>query len=87
MPYGGRTGRYATEDPDRYAVLEPGRQYVIAVQSGSTTGSAGSEAWAWYAEPAERGLAGSGNTGRKRSPLPAEAAADSACEDIDVPAG
>ncbi|MFD3469051.1 hypothetical protein ACFWWM_22265 [Streptomyces sp. NPDC058682] len=61
---GGTPGRYATEDPDRYAVLEPGRQYVIAVQSGSTAGTAGTAgtegtaAWAWYAEPARRGVAG-----------------------------
>ncbi|MFD5624182.1 hypothetical protein [Streptomyces yangpuensis] len=34
---------------------KPGRQHVIAVQSGST---AGTEAWAWYAEPADRGLVG-----------------------------
>ncbi len=87
MPYGGRLGRYATEDPDRYAVLEPGRQYVIAVQSGSTTGSAGSEAWAWYAEPAERGLAGEREPWQKAIATPAEAAAGSACEDINVPAG
>lgn len=63
---GGSPGRYAMKDPDRYAVLEPGRQYVIAVQSGSPTGTAGSEAWAWYAEPAWRG---SGSTGRRRSPV------------------
>ncbi|MFJ6478849.1 hypothetical protein ACIQK6_01705 [Streptomyces sp. NPDC091682] len=54
-------GRYATEDPDRYAVLEPGRPYAIAVQSGSTagaTGAAGTGAWTWYAEPVRRGVAG-----------------------------
>ncbi|WP_328792184.1 hypothetical protein [Streptomyces sp. NBC_00273] len=58
---GGTPGRYATEDPDRHAVLEPGRRYVIAVQSGSTAGAAGAagaEAWAWYAGPARRGVAG-----------------------------
>ncbi|MFJ7779767.1 hypothetical protein [Streptomyces yangpuensis] len=41
---------------DRYAVLEPGRKNVIAVPSGPTTGTAGTGAWAWYVEPAERGL-------------------------------
>ncbi|MFJ2595073.1 hypothetical protein [Streptomyces erythrochromogenes] len=84
---GGAPGRYATEDPDRYAVLEPGHKYVIAVPSGSTTGAAGSEAWAWYAEPAERGLAGEREHWQKAIATPPETAASSACEDIDVPAG
>ncbi|WP_030960689.1 hypothetical protein [Streptomyces sp. NRRL S-378] len=84
---GGSPGRYATEDPDRYAVLEPGRRYVIAVQSGSTSGAAGTEAWAWYAEPAERGLVGEREHWQKAIATPPETAAISACEDIDAPTG
>ncbi|MFE6912051.1 hypothetical protein [Streptomyces erythrochromogenes] len=84
---GGAPGRYTTEDPDRYAVLEPGRQYVIAIQSGSTTGTAGSEAWAWYAEPAERGLTGEREHWQKAIAAPPATSANSACEDIDAPAG
>ncbi|AQT70363.1 hypothetical protein [Streptomyces sp. fd1-xmd] len=84
---GGAPGRYATEDPDRYAVLEPGRRYVIAVQSGSTSGTAGTGAWAWYAEPAERGLAGEREHWQKAIATPPETAAGSECEDIDTPAG
>ncbi|MFJ3861477.1 hypothetical protein ACIPRL_35275 [Streptomyces sp. NPDC090085] len=85
--FGESPGRYATEDPDRYAVLEPGRRYVIAVQSGSTTGAAGAEAWAWYAEPAERGLVGEREHWREAIATPPETAAYSACEDVYAPTG
>ncbi|WP_328786228.1 hypothetical protein [Streptomyces sp. NBC_00273] len=84
---GGSPGRYATEDPDRYAVLEPGRRYVIAVQSGSTAGAAGTEAWAWYAEPAARGLAGERQHWQEAIATAPETAANSACEDVDAPTG
>lgn len=84
---GGAPGRFTTEDPDRYAVLEPGRWYVIAVQSGSTTGIAGSEAWAWYAEPAERGLAGERQHWQEAIVHPPETVVNSACEDVDAPVG
>lgn len=80
---GGSPGRYTTEDPDRYAVLEPGRRYVIAVQSGSTAGTAGSEAWAWYAE---WGLAREREHWQEAIATPPETAANSACEDIDAAA-
>ncbi|KOV13284.1 hypothetical protein ADK90_38300 [Streptomyces sp. XY413] len=60
---------------------------MIAVRSGSTTGAAGSEAWAWYAEPAEGGLMGEREHWQKAIATAPETAADSACEDIDVPAG
>lgn len=73
--------------PDSYAVLEPGRQYVIAVQSGSTTGAAGSEAWAWYAEPAQRGIAGERAHWQEALASPSEDGVDSSCEDVDSPAG
>lgn len=79
---GGAPGRYATEDPDRYAVLEPGRQYVIAVQSGSTTGTAGTEAWAWYAEPAQRGIAGEREHWRKALATGPGDAVNGGCEDV-----
>ncbi|MGP3691048.1 hypothetical protein ACTVZO_41350 [Streptomyces sp. IBSNAI002] len=81
---GGAPGRYATEDPDRYAVLEPGRQYVIAVQSGSTTGTAGTEAWAWYAEPAQRGVAGEREHWKEALATAPEAAVSSSCEDVQA---
>lgn len=84
---GGTPGRYATEGPDRYAVLEPGRQYVIAVQSGSTAGTAGTEAWAWYAEPAERGRVGEREHWQEALASPPEASVNSSCDDMDVPAG
>ncbi|MFJ3520757.1 MULTISPECIES: hypothetical protein [unclassified Streptomyces] len=84
---GGTAGRYATEDPDRYAVLEPGRQYVIAVQSGSTAGTAGTEAWAWYAEPAQRGVAGEREHWQEALASPPAAAVNSSCEDVDAPTG
>ncbi|MEU4951648.1 hypothetical protein [Streptomyces lavendulae] len=79
---GGAPGRYATEDPDRYAVLEPGRRYVIAVQSGSTAGGAGTEAWAWYARPAQRGLAGESTHWKEALARTPEAAVDGSCEDV-----
>ncbi|MFE5561960.1 hypothetical protein [Streptomyces sp. NPDC056544] len=87
---GGTPGRYATEDPDRYAVLEPGRQYVIAVQSGSTEGTAGTAgtegtaAWAWYAEPARRGVAGEREHWQEALTSPTQAAVDSSCEDVQA---
>ncbi|WP_327733666.1 hypothetical protein OG749_07130 [Streptomyces nojiriensis] len=84
---GGTPGRYATEDPDRYAVLEPGRQYVIAVQSGSTAGTVGTEAWAWYAEPAQRGVDGEREHWQEALASPPEAAVNSSCEDVDGQAG
>ncbi|MEU3721554.1 hypothetical protein [Streptomyces sp. NPDC031705] len=79
---GGTPGRYATEDPDRYAVLEPGRRYVVAVQSGSTTGSAGTEAWAWYAQPAQRGIAGERDHWQQALAGDAEDAETTGCEDV-----
>ncbi|WP_327387424.1 hypothetical protein [Streptomyces sp. NBC_01207] len=85
---GGTPGRYATEDPDRHAVLEPGRPYVIAVQSGSTAGAvgaagaAGAEAWAWYAEPARRGVAGEREHWQEALTSPPRAAVDSSCADV-----
>lgn len=84
---GGTPGRYATEDPDRYAGLEPGRQYVIAVQSGSTAGTAGTEACAWYAEPAQRGVAGEREHWQEAIASPPEDAVNSSCEDVDAPTG
>ncbi|KOU80868.1 hypothetical protein ADK93_32405 [Streptomyces sp. XY58] len=84
---GGAPGRYATEDPDRYAVLEPGRQYVVAVQSGSTAGTSGTEAWAWYAEPADRGLTGEREHWQEAIATPPATAASSTCEDVDASAG
>ncbi|MET9840389.1 hypothetical protein ABZZ01_21755 [Streptomyces virginiae] len=84
---GGSPGQYATGDLDRYAALEPGRQYVIAVQSGSTTGAAGSEAWAWYAEPADRGLMGEREHWQAAIANPPETTANTGCEDIDALAG
>ncbi|MFD8982636.1 hypothetical protein [Streptomyces sp. NPDC059564] len=79
---GGAPGRYATEDPDRYTVLEPGRQYVIAVQSGSTTDTAGSEAWAWYSEPAQRGIAGERDHWKRALATTPDTGANSGCEDV-----
>ncbi|WP_314249889.1 hypothetical protein [Streptomyces sp. DSM 40907] len=84
---GGTPGRYATEDPHRYAVLEPGRQYVIAVQSGSTAGTAGTGAWAWYAEPVQRGLAGEREHWQQAIAHPPETAVNGSCDDVDAPAG
>ncbi|MEV6954638.1 hypothetical protein [Streptomyces sp. NPDC051183] len=81
---GGAPGRYATEDPDRYAVLEPGSQYVIAVQSGSTTGTAGTEAWAWYAEPAQRGLAGEREQWKQVLATGPEDPVTGGCEDVSA---
>ncbi|MFD0353144.1 hypothetical protein ACFVHW_05250 [Streptomyces sp. NPDC127110] len=81
---GGTPGRYATEDPDRYAVLEPGRQYVIAVQSGPTAGTPDGEAWAWYAEPAQRGLAGEKAHWNEALTGPPGTAVQSGCEDIQA---
>ncbi|WP_405761014.1 hypothetical protein [Streptomyces sp. NBC_00045] len=79
---GGTPHRYATEDPDRYAVLEPGRQYVIAVQSGSTAGTADTEAWAWYARPVQRGVAGERAHWQEALAEAPEAAVNSGCEEV-----
>ncbi|WP_329402798.1 hypothetical protein OG523_01100 [Streptomyces virginiae] len=48
-------------------------------------GAAGTEAWAWYAEPAARGLAGERQHWQEAIATPPETAVNSASEDVDAP--
>ncbi|MFF3088218.1 hypothetical protein ACFVRB_24725 [Streptomyces nojiriensis] len=69
------------------AFVEAGRRYVIAVQSGSTAGTVGTEAWTWYAEPAQRGVDGEREHWQEALASPPEAAVNGSCEDVDGQAG
>ncbi|MFJ8016882.1 hypothetical protein [Streptomyces sp. NPDC096339] len=78
---GGAPGRYAVPDGlIRYALLEPGRQYVAGF-TGETSGAPGTEAWVWYVEPVERGVAGEVAHWRKALAAPPKAAAAEECDD------
>ncbi|MFJ3518786.1 MULTISPECIES: hypothetical protein [unclassified Streptomyces] len=82
---GGSPGRYATEDPDRYAVLEPGKRYVIAVRFGSTMGEPGTEAWVSHAEPLRRGIDGEISHWRTAVADSPKAATPAECNDVFSP--
>ncbi|MFE1788092.1 hypothetical protein ACFW7J_06790 [Streptomyces sp. NPDC059525] len=62
-------GRYATDNAEQYAVLEPGRQYVVGIE---TMDSDGQGPWVGYVVPAKRGVEGEVAHWREaqRAPVP-----------------
>lgn len=76
---GGSPGRYATVDPERYAVLEPGRRYVVGVE---TMDNDGQGPWVGYVTPAKRGV--DGEAAHWKDAQQAVAAAPAPCEDVQV---
>ncbi|MEU6902759.1 hypothetical protein [Streptomyces virginiae] len=65
--------------------------YFGALAAGRLPGrparAAGSEAWAWYAEPADRGLMGEREHWQAAIANSPETTANTGCEDIDALAG
>ncbi|MEV7525131.1 hypothetical protein [Streptomyces sp. NPDC091371] len=79
---GSGPGHYVSREPGRNAVLEPGRQYVVAVRFGSTMGEPGTEAWVSYAQPVRRGVEGEIAYWKQTVAQAPEAAALAVCDDV-----
>lgn len=76
---GGSPGRYATVDPELYAVLEPGRRYVVGVE---TMDNEGQGPWVGYVAPAKRGV--DGEAAHWKDAQRAGAPAPAPCDDVRV---
>ncbi|WP_329376170.1 hypothetical protein OG625_01595 [Streptomyces sp. NBC_01351] len=81
---GGTPGRYVSREPERNAVLEPGRQYVVAVRFGSTMAEPGTEAWVAYAQPVRRGVEGEVAHWKQAVAQAPQAAAPAVCDDVST---
>lgn len=73
---GTAAGKYVNDDP-LYAVLEPGKQYVVGIE---TMDSDGQGPWAGYVTPAKRGV--EGEAAHWRDAQKTAVAPVSACHDI-----
>ncbi|WP_371614260.1 hypothetical protein [Streptomyces sp. NBC_00454] len=75
---GTAAGGYVDDDP-LYAVLEPGRQYVVGIE---TMDNEGQGPWVGYVAPAKRGVDGEAAHWRdvQRAPVPAPAH----CDDVVI---
>ncbi|MFD9357896.1 hypothetical protein [Streptomyces sp. NPDC060031] len=76
---GGSPGRYATVDPELYAVLEPGQRYVVGVE---TMDNEGLGPWVGYVTPAKRGV--DGEAAHWKDAQRALAPAPAPCDDVQV---